>query len=166
MKKILMMSCFAAVLLSCEKKNDHEGALKADFDSTAVAQDSALSPQPILTQCFVGNSGKDSLFLSYEDNLGTITGKIKYKNAEKDGSHGDLSGLIDGDTLKVTYTFQSEGKTSDREVWFLKKGNELIEGIGAHDASGEAYSQTKSVKFSGGYTLKTADCETISKNLK
>ena len=166
MKKILLIPCFAAALLSCEKKNNHDGALKPDFDSTAVAQDSIVSEEPILTQCFAGNKGKDSLFLSYEDNLGTISGEISYKNAEKDSSHGDLSGLLDGDTLKVTYTFQSEGKTTDREIWFLKKGNELIEGTATYDASGETYANTKNVKFSNGYALKNTDCKAISKNLK
>ncbi len=162
MKKILLVAGCFALLSSCNKKNDKEAAVKPDFDSTAVeSQNESL--QPLATNCFIAVSSKDSLFLSYEDNLGTVTGKLSYKNHEKDSSKGDLSGLINGDTLKVTYTFESEGSTSSREIWFLKKGSELLEGIGKYDASGEYYADPKSVKFDDKNTLKSADCKTVEK---
>jgi len=166
MKKILFAAGFTAFVLSCGKKNNQDAVLQPDFDSTAVANDSLAVQEPITTNCFTAVSGKDSLFLSYEDNLGTITGKMNYKNFEKDSSKGDISGLINGDTLKVTYTFEAEGTTSSREIWFLKKNKELIEGIGKYDESGENYSDGKSVKFEGGNTLKPTDCKVIEKYLK
>ena len=166
MKKILLIATFASLILSCEKKNNQDANLQSDLDSTATENTEDFSAEPILTNCYAAISDKDSVFLSYEDNLGTITGKLHYKNHEKDSSKGELSGLINGDTLKVTYTFQSEGTTSNREIWFLKKDNELHEGIGKYDEKGEFYADAKTVKFEDGHTLKSSDCKEIEKNFK
>lgn len=167
MKKILFASAFVCLLFSCEKKNNQEAILQPDFDSSSVVKESdTLAQKPITTHCFTGTSGKDSLFLSYEDNLGTIIGKLSYKNVEKDNSKGEIAGLMDGDTLKVTYTFDGEGTTSDREIWFLRKNQNLIEGIGKYDAEGVHYSDTKNIKFDESYVLKPSDCDGIEKKLK
>lgn len=166
MRKILFAAGFAALIVSCEKKNNQDVVLQPDFDSTAVASDSALTQEPITTNCYINVSGKDSLLLSYEDNLGTITGKMNYKNFEKDSSKGDISGLMNGDTLKVVYTFEAEGTTSNREIWFLKKDKNLVEGIGNYDESGENYADGKSVKFEKGAILTPVDCKKIEKYLK
>ncbi len=161
MKKILFGTFALVILANCEKKNNHDAALKPDFDSTAVISESQNLNEPILTHCFESVTDKDTIALSYEDNLGTITGKMSYKNAQKDSSKGDISGLISGDTLKLTYTFDSEGTTSNREIWFLKKGENLLESAGKYDESGEYYANPKSVKFEEAHTLSPVDCKNI-----
>lgn len=149
------------LIFSCSKKNTSETTVKPDFDSTSVNDSTAITEE-IKTSCFMNISGKDTLLLSYEDNLGTVTGKLQYRNFQKDSSLGDIAGLMTGDTLKVTYTFESEGKTSNREIWFLKKDGEILEGIGNYDTSGENY-DAKTVKFEKGRTLKPADCKLLDK---
>ena len=166
MKKIVLITTIASLILSCQKKSNQDIILQSDIDSTNIKDNEDLSTEPILTNCYAVISEKDSAFLSYEDNLGTITGKLHYKNYEKDSSKGDFSGLMNGDTLKVTYTFQSEGSTSNREIWFLKNGDELLEGIGKYDEKGEIYADGKTVTFENGHTFKSTDCKDIEKNFK
>ena len=118
------------------------------------------------TACYMEAIGKDSLFAQVDNNLGTISGKLHYKNFEKDSSSGTIAGIQDGDTLKVDYVFQAEGTTSTREIWFLKKDGKLYEGIGAYDLSGVNYADPKQIKFEKGHVLSSVDCETIAANIK
>ncbi len=161
MKKTLYTLGFIITLSSCNKKSDIS-ITTPKVDTLAKSDDSMYKITPLATLCFKGATDKDSIFLSYEDNLGTVTGKLKYKHAEKDGNNGEIAGLMDGDTLKVTYTFISEGTTSDREIWFLKKGTSIIEAIGQYDTSGLLYANTKNITFTG-TELEPTDCKSIDK---
>ncbi len=99
MKKLFVATSTLFILTtSCEKKQA-DLVVKPDFDSTAIASEASSDYIPIETNCYLATDGKDSLFVSYEDNLGTITGKMSYKNFQKDSSKGEISGLMDGDTL-------------------------------------------------------------------
>lgn len=155
-----------AIIASCTKKtetvaeqpNDSAGVF---IDEENVA-DSTLSAS---SACYLDVVGKDSLFVRIDDNLGTISGKMHYKNFEKDSSYGDLTGIVSGDTIKAEYVFEAEGTTSTREIWFLRKDGNLLEGIGEYDATGENYANGSSVKFEKGHTLKPADCTEISAKL-
>lgn len=135
--------------------NDSVSINKSEIDVSAIPQN-----------CYMQVQDKDSLFVQIEDNLGTITGKMYYKNSEKDSSFGDVVGYSDGDTLKVDYMFQSEGSSSTREIWFLKKDGKLIERIGSYNATGEQYADTKKIVFEGGSVLESANCSLIQKKLK
>ncbi len=163
------LSLCAALFLfySCQKKQEINSDLAAK-DSLLVVPD---SHEPVesstVAACYLGVTGKDSVFVSLDDNLGTIIGKMKYKNFEKDSSFGDLMGSKNGDTLKLTYNFQSEGKQSEREIFFLQKDGKLFEGIGDYATEGntDSYSNPKKVKFDG-RAFQQIDCEVVQKNLK
>ncbi|MCC2589847.1 hypothetical protein [Chryseobacterium sp. MFBS3-17] len=163
MKKSVFVALIAILVVQCKEKKEK---LKNDHAADSMAVNtSEFDIEAIPESCYMAASGKDSLFVKYSDNLGTITGKMHYKNFEKDSSSGDIVGMFDGDTLKVDYTFQAEGTQSTREIWFLKKDDQLIEGIGEYDESGETYKDGAPVKFEG-QKLQTADCKTFGKHLK
>lgn len=164
MKNSVLILGSLLAIISCENKKT-ETVTAPKQDSLAASTEISSDIVPIDTHCFLGTIEKDSVLLSYEDNLGTITGKLKYKNHEKDSSKGDISGLMSGDTLKVSYTFASEGATSDREIWFLKKGKTIIEAVGKYDDSGLKYANTKNITFTG-TELNSVGCENISRELK
>lgn len=116
----------------------------------------------------MGVTGKDTVFVSIDDNLGTITGKMASKNSEKDSNKGELSGFKSGDTLKLTYNFASEGKMGNKnEIYFLQTKNGLSEGIGDRDPeTGTKYASEKKIKYAGGRNLKPADCNLVTKALQ
>ena len=162
MKKLFFLLSSAAILFSCEKKETVSNAASSTQDSLKI-NESDIQIEAIPHTCYSEAIGKDSVFVMLDDNLGTITGKMYYKNFEKDSSYGDLNGISDGDTLKVDYVFQSEGSTSTREIWFLMKDGKLLEGIAEYDETGEKYKNTLDIKYQGGHQLSAVNCESFDK---
>lgn len=166
MKKLILLGSVSVFLVNCNKKTE-TSAPKAETDTTAVVEPvvDTLGPKSF---CYIGITGKDSVFASIDDNLGTITGKISYRNSEKDSSKGDLTGFKSGDTLKLTYEFQSEGTKSKRDIFFIQKDNILTEGIGDHkEEDGQSkYADEKKISYKDGQKLETADCKMVAKALK
>jgi len=167
MKKYFILGSLLFFLVNCNKKTETT-APGTDTDSlvdtTTIAADT-LNPKSF---CYLGISGKDSVFVSIDDNLGTITGKMRYKNNEKDSSHGALSGLKSGDTLKLTYEFESEGTKSKRDIFFIQKSGALLEGIGNQkDENGQMmYADENKITYNDDEKLESADCVLVLKALK
>lgn len=161
-----MLGSLSFFLMNCNKKTEAVTP-KVEIDSTALAEPvvDTLGPKSF---CYLGVIGKDSVFASIDDNLGTISGKLSYKNNEKDSSTGDVTGFKSGDTLKLTYEFQSEGSKSKRDIFFIQKSNTLTEGIGDHKEEGSQskYADEKKIIYKDGPKLNIADCAIVSKGLK
>lgn len=158
-----MKPIFYIVLLitvvSCNK-NDSTKNKKLTVPDSLISNDKPnFKIDKIPEDCYLQIVGKDSTAIHLVDNLGTFSGKMAVKNSEKDSSSGDLSGFKNEDTLKLTYSFDSEGVNSERSIYFLQKDGELIEGIGD-------YKQPKSLKFEDKNPYKKIDCSKIEKLLK
>ena len=167
MKKLLLLSSLSVVLFNCNKKPEAPAANEVSAD-TAATTEKVTDTLGAKSFCYMGVTGKDTVFVSIDDNLGTITGKMATKNSEKDSNKGTLSGIKSGDTLKLTYEFASEGMTSKRDIFFIQKENILIEGIGNQkDENGiMRYADEKKIDYKGGQNLKSADCKMVAKALK
>lgn len=164
MKKYLLSTAAFLVLFSCEKKTENK-VQDVSKDSVTI-NESDIQVEAIPHSCWLEVKANDSVMAVIDDNLGTVTGKLQFKNYQKDSSSGDIYGISVGDTIKVDYVFQSEGLESTREIWFLKKNGNLVEGIGEYDETGEKYKDPKAVKFEGGHSLSSADCKDFDKKFK
>lgn len=167
MKKVILLSLLSVFLLNCNKKPEAPAADTKQPD-TVAATEKTVDTLTAKSFCYMGVTGKDTVFVSIDDNLGTITGKMAAKNSEKDSNKGELSGFKSGDTLKLTYTFASEGKPGNKnDLYFLQTKDGLKEGIGERDAeTGTKYADEKKIRYAGGRILKTADCNLVAKGLK
>lgn len=118
------------------------------------------SPQENEEECYSYVTPKDTVYLHVSRKNRSITGDLTYKLYEKDSNQGSLDGRIKGDTLVAEYTFNSEGRSSVREVIFLKKGDTYIEGFGpVNDKEGKTVFQDhKNITFINGITLSKTDC--------
>ena len=166
MKKYILIAFSLTIITSCEKKlNEDISQQNSSEESIVVKESDDPIESSTLQTCYLGAAGKDSVFISIDDNLGTLIGKIRYKNFEKDSSFGDLIGTQNGDTLKLNYTFNSEGINSEREIFFLKKGDQLMEGIGEHteEKNKNLYTTPSQLKYEGP-ALKQVDCKNFEKN--
>lgn len=166
MKNLLLIASVFTLAISCEKKLDQTINTETTApDSITIPENAEPIESSTVQTCYVANTGKDSVFVSLDDNLGTFSGKMKYKNFEKDSSSGDLIGTKNGDTLKLIYTFASEGNTSEREINFLVKDGNLVEGIGEHKTENrnELYANPAQLKYTG-QILKKTDCSNFDKN--
>ena len=168
MKNLILSALMILTAVSCEKKTTETVDIQTTTpDSITVPESNEPVESSTLQTCYMEVTGKDTLFISLDDNLGTITGKMRYKNFEKDSSFGDVMGTQNGDTIKLNYTFEAEGTTSDREIYFLRKDGNLIEGIGEHKTEGsrDFYANPAQLKYEG-HTLKSIDCKNFEKNFK
>ncbi|ALR30387.1 hypothetical protein ATE47_07555 [Chryseobacterium sp. IHB B 17019] len=167
MKKLILLSSLSVFLLNCNKKTEAPVAETSTPDTT-VATTTTADTLGTKSLCYMGVTGKDTVFVTIDDNLGTITGKMATKNSAKDSNKGDLSGIKSGDTLKLTYEFAAEGKTGNKnDIYFLQTKDGLTEGIGERDAeTGTKYANDSKIKYQGGRNLKAADCNVVTKALK
>jgi hypothetical protein len=167
MKKIILLSSLSIFLMNCNKKTEAPVTETAPVDTTSTTG-KVIDTLGSKSFCYMGITGKDTVFVTIDDNLGTITGKMATKNSEKDSNKGDLSGFKSGDTLKLTYEFAAEGTTGNKnDIYFLQTKNGLSEGIGDRDAeTGTKYANEKKIKYAGGRNLKVADCNVVATALK
>ncbi|KQS92475.1 hypothetical protein [Chryseobacterium sp. Leaf394] len=166
MKKLIFASVLSVLALSCKKKEtSKQDPVKTDSAETVQQPVDTLGTK---TFCYMKVTGKDTVVASIDDNLGTLIGKLAYKNHEKDSSKGDVTGFRSGDTLKLTYEFASEGTTSKRDIFFLQKDNSLFEGLGDQKDNGGqmVYANEKKISYPEDQKLESVDCEKISKLLK
>lgn len=166
MKKLLCTTILTCVIMSCEKKETPKNNT-VETDSTE-AETQPIDTLGAKTFCYMKVIGKDTIVANLDDNLGTITGKLMYKNNEKDSSKGEISGYRSGDTLKLTYEFASEGTTSKRDIYFLQKDNSLFEGIGDQKDNGGqmVYANEKKISYPEEQKLESADCKKVNQILK
>lgn len=165
-KTFLILSGTLLMICSCEK-ND---AKNSKPDTLVVSEDSnQISEKENVEFCYMNVLAKDSMFLSYKITNGNVSGKLKYKNFEKDSNAGDITGKIAGDTLKLNYKFTSEGSVSEREIYFLQDSGILLEGIGKYaesHSSKSVYESSKEINYIKGQRLTPADCKMIESRLK
>ncbi len=167
MKKYFFLGSLSLFLMNCNKKTETNKPVSGT-DSLKDTTVQVIDTLGAKSFCYLGVTGKDSVFVTIDDNLGTVTGKMRYKNSEKDSSKGDLTGFKSGDTLKLTYEFSSEGKTSKRDIFFIQKSGNLLEGTGNQkdDQGSVKYADENKVAYKDGQKLETADCAVISRALK
>lgn len=121
--RIIGAFMISACLFSCQERTKVTGE-KDKSDTTA-------NNIPVAEQtCYTFVKGKDTAELTLITTGIVSTGQLNYKWFEKDRNMGSIEGEMHGDTLIANYTFNSEGKQSHRQVVFLKKGNQFLEGFG------------------------------------
>lgn len=150
MKKLLAFTCLL-VIFACKKEP------KPIVPPKPVAVEA-----PVSHECYRGILDKDTITMILELRGNEVTsGQLHYNFFEKDDNQGELTGLIVGDTLKAAYTFMSEGAATVREVAFLKKGKNYLEGYGEviDDNHGNvSFKDTKKLRFDGKLVLKKIYC--------
>lgn len=125
--------------------------------STGKTEEKIPEEQATSYQCYGSYTDTDSVFLKLTFLGDEVTGELTYKLNEKDKNQGTLQGTIHGDTLLATYQFTSEGKTSIRDVAFLKQGNDLVEGFAPMDEEGVHFKIKNDIDFTG-IVLQQGEC--------
>ena len=139
---LIIISC--AVASSCNDQSNTPGT----------------STNPVTTACYSAVNDKDSIRLSIKVTGGAVTGDLYYHLLEKDKNTGAIEGKMVGDTIIAEYSFASEGMQSVREVAFLKKGENLVEGFGpVEDINGKMVFKSRSaLVFDSANLLLKVEC--------
>lgn len=152
-KSIVLLTVLAGCLAACQNKTPEQ-----KIDSLANQPDTVAAKSRV---CYASFKSKDTITLSYTIAGNAIAGKLNYAIFEKDRNTGTIAGLIKGDTIIADYTFSSEGKTSVRQVVFLKKGDQLLEGYGpTEEKDGKiVFTDPAGLKYVDALSLKLTDCK-------
>ena len=149
----LLTALSAAMICSC---SGNPGSQPTTVVDSTLDEPAANA----ISECFAYYSRKDTALLQLSISGNRIAGKLSYALFEKDRNNGTLAGTISGDTIMARYTFASEGTESVREVAFLKKGSDWIEGSGeVLDSSGVViFSNRSKLRFDRGMKFEPAEC--------
>jgi uncharacterized protein YcfL len=153
MKKHILyfVICFSVASCQSNQSTDNE------TDKTAV---DTTSVQNSKQNCYLFTKNKDTATLTIIQSNRIISGQLSYHLYEKDRNQGIIKGAMRGDTLLADYTFNSEGQESVRQVAFLKKGNQFLEGFGdVEEMNGKTvFKNLKHLKFGDAVTFEKIDC--------
>jgi hypothetical protein len=138
-------------LIACKKSPKAETIAKSEEEKPVVVGD-----------CYMSVSGQDSILMQFVIENTSVAGQLHYRLTEKDKSGGALFGEMRGDTLIADYKFISEGIEAEREVAFLRRGNEFVEGFGdSEDKEGRVVFKNVSALRFEGQPLHKTDCDQL-----
>lgn len=126
-KTILLIFGFIS-FIACNNINEETRGNEKVATDSATIEKTATNKEA--SECYINTKNKDSILLRITIKNNTVTGEMNYQIAGKDKNKGTLQGEMRGDTIFADYTFSSEGKESLRQVAYLKKDNQLLEGYG------------------------------------
>lgn len=157
MKDFFLYLVISLLLTSC----------RFDSESTAGRNTASFQSQDGSgKECFSSAIKRDSIWVKLDFSSEEVTGILIYNFHEKDRNKGTLQGGLKGDTLLASYTFHSEGVVSVREVAFLVKGDQLIEGFGEMEMkeNRQVFKEKGEIDFSQGIAFKKIDCKAYKTN--
>ena len=163
MLRLFLLFCVVGfVLFACKKKGTTEVVQSVDNTDSIVVKEA-----PVTGNCYLAVSGNDSVIMQVVIENNSAIGQLHYRYFEKDKSGGTLFGVMRGDTLVADYKFMAEGTESEREVAFLKLGDDFIEGYGeVLDKEGrKVFKDARVLKFEG-WPMKPTDCASLSRYFK
>lgn len=147
------LAAFAALFTACQGNKSENAAT-----DTATLDTNIVNTNPQSCYQYIKNS--DTAKLSFMTSGSITTGELSYHFAEKDSNKGIIKGEMRGDTLVADYTFSSEGKESVRQVAFLKKGDQMLEGFGeVLEKNGKmVFKDLHALKFGQPIIFEKTDC--------
>lgn len=151
MKKFTTVAFFVLVLTAC--KDSPTSEIPAD-----TVDDVVISNQ-LQIGCYTYTQDGTDISFKISQNSPTVVGDLNIMLKEKDRNSGKFEGNLQGDKLIGTYTFNSEGVESKRQMAYQFKNNQLIEGYGDMDESGTSFKDTSAIKYTSAMPLIKGDCK-------
>lgn len=155
MKKIVVTSLVLLLVFACKTKESKE------VDSEEPETVAPPQPVPALeVGCYTYDANGNKVVLEITHINETVLGSLSYALSEKDANAGTFAGELMDSVLIGKYTFMSEGTQGNtREVAFLFKDGQLIEGYGELDETGTAFKDKSALSFSSSMPLSKTECE-------
>jgi len=137
-------------------KIDDDGKLNLMIDDVPMMR---FKKSALEMGCYSYHGNGNAIDLEITGLNNGVSGKLMYALDGKDRNSGTFSGRLNGDKLLGTYTFISEGIESMREVAFLIKDNQLIEGYGELNENGTTFVDRSNLSYTSTMPLTKTDCD-------
>lgn len=151
---LLLISTF---LFGC-KSEVSEKVEEASVEKQEVAAPQTESIQKI--ECYTYLDNRDTIYMALrikDDSI--VEGDLAYSLYQKDQNKGSIRGRISNDSLFASYQFTSEGKSSERDVFFLKSSDGFVEGFtDTEESNGKTSFSNTNFKLNDRFILKRTDC--------
>jgi hypothetical protein len=161
--KVMKFTIFFVGLLTfiacTDQPSEKTNASKGDSIADATGRNDSSAGKT----CYASFKNKDTAFISITQNDTAISGVLVYDFYEKDRNNGTITGVTKGDTIIADYLFGSEGTTSTRQVVFLRRGQQLIEGFGdvSEDNGKMIFTNRSALTFDTSVVFQLTDCSTM-----
>lgn len=155
MKKLVLLTFALVTVVSCKNNTKTENQSVTEENTVMEAsQKSTLE-----TGCYEYKSDDNNIKMKITEVNENVMGDLHISYAEKDDNQGKFVGMLNGNKLIGTYTFNSEGIKSSREIAFLVKDNQLIEGYGDLNEEGTKFKDVNTIKYTSTMPLTKVDCD-------
>ena len=158
MKNFMLLFCLGVCAASCN--NTTSDKHQVSTDTAAATTSHADTATANNTTCYTYQTPIDSVQLTLTTSGIQVTGRLLQAFSGKDKNSGTINGTMKGDTLLADYVFNSEGKTSVRQVAFLKRETGFVEGYGDVKEGGNkmVFKNPGDLNFSSSMVLQKVPC--------
>ncbi len=165
-----VLPAFLALILSAscnnseENKSSTENNIENSSGDTSGTSDTRLVD---FSGCYISIMGRDTFATHLSQAGEEVTGRLSFDNFEKDASSGTVNGRVDGNIIKLSYVFQSEGMQSVMDVFFKAAGDSLLRGVGEMNTRGDTafFVDPNNVRYEGPAFKKIA-CENLNEKYR
>lgn len=163
---LILEAVFTALLLmalvSCGSGEEERPATGGGSTVHGQANDTIVSSgEPVrLEGCYQMVVQRDTATMYLNIIGNNVTGKLVYNFFEKDDNNGSIKGELRDNHIYADYIFQSEGRTSTREVAFRIQDSLLLEGHGlAGERNGKSiFLNADKLQFDATHSFRKVDC--------
>lgn len=154
MKRLLLISI--VFIAACNSQT--ESTTENTKDTLKTSGEAIVAS---LNGCYTSVLKKDTATLKINENGNAVSGELSYNRFEKDSNKGLFKGEIKDSLIIGDYTFQSEGKSSVRQVVFKISGANLIEGYGDIEMKGDTatFKNLSELTYQPDQTFVKTDCK-------
>jgi hypothetical protein len=155
---ILWMFCVALTICSCKKNEEKLEDIQFEESlEEPIKKELELEPKLELgCYTYEDNSNRINLEITKIDN--PVEGNLTFDLAGKSQITGVFNGEFKERILYGTYTFQSDSQNNKKDMIFMLKGNQLIEGQGGLNKSGTKFNEAKKVSYDSKMPLTKTNC--------
>ena len=155
MKKLIIIPFLILAFASCTNSKENKASSEEKPSTAAKEKSSNL----LHTGCYTYNANNNSIKFRVKEVGKKVKGDLSYALNGKDANTGTFTGTLKVNKLIGSYTFNSEGKKSTREVAFLVKNNRLIEGYGPLNETGTKFKDKEAIKYTSKMPLTKTGCD-------
>lgn len=155
MYKLNLLIFCLCTLFACNNSNTETTTENSEAGTEENAQKNLDATPDKLTNteeyCFLSTYGEnpqrqDSTFVNLTISGIKVTGEMHWHPFEKDGGHGTLSGVREGNLIKVRYDYMIEGANQSEDMEFLLEPSKLIKKVGELEEDGNGHFTLKDPK--------------------